>query len=234
MKLPLRKPRVDPRLGAVKLRAIDVAFERFGFESLADLGGVWAVDAGYSFYAIDVHGAKRAVVCDDDFTTPVKERAAQDKRIELVQGNFGRIESAEAVGHVDAILMFDILLHQVDPDWDMILERYAPRTQCVVLAGPWWNGDETVRLLELGHDEYLDVVPLRELHEPILAKLDEFNERRGRPWRDTHDIWQWGITDGDLRTTMHRLGFRLAYHENLGAWRGLCRFDDCSYVFVRR
>lgn len=229
----LRREKADPRLGLLKLRAIDIAFERFGARSTADLGAVWAVDAGYSLYAADAHGAERVVICDDDFTKPVVARADRDDRVELVHGNFGRAETLQAVGQVDAMFMFDILLHQVRPDWDELLEMYAQHTQIFVLAGPWWRGAETVRLLDLGRDGYLDAVPLRDVHEPIMDKLDEVNERRGRKWRDVHDIWQWGIADPDLRDHMTQLGFVLAHHENLGRWRGLDRFDDCSYVFVR-
>lgn len=226
------RQRPDQRLLPLKLRAIDHAFERLGCETVADLGGVWGVDAGYALYAADRHGARRVVICDDDFTPPVLERERRDGRVELVQGGFGTPEVAERVGSVDAILMLDVLLHQVRPDWDEILAMYAERARCLVLAGPWWNGDETVRLLELGRERYLEAVPMRELHEPIMDRLNELNERRGRPWRDCHDIWQWGITDADLRATAADLGLRLAYHENAGRWRGLEDFDDCSYVFV--
>ena len=232
-RLKLRRAPTKSDLVPLKLTAIDGAFERFGVRSTADLGAVWGVDAGYSFYAADKHDADRVLICDDDFTNPVKERARTDARVELVAGNFGSGESASAVGSVDAVFMFDILLHQVDPDWDELLALYAPSTRVFVLAGPWWRGAETVRLLELGREEYLGLVPLRDFHEPIMEKLDEVNERRGRPWRDVHDIWQWGIADGDLRQTMSGLGFSLAHFENHERWRGLERFDDCAYVFVR-
>lgn len=224
---------VDGRLGSLKLRAIDVAFERLGCTTLADLGGVWGVDAGYALYAADMHSADRVVICDDDFTEPVVDRAGRDTRVELVHGNFGSADAAERVDAVDAVLAFDILLHQVRPDWDEVLALYAERTECMVLAGPWWNGPETVRLLDLGREAYLDNVPLREFHEGMMDRLDEFNPRRGRAWRDCHDIWQWGITDTDLRDTMRDLGFLLAYHENVGHWRGLPGFANSSYVFAK-
>jgi hypothetical protein len=224
----------DPRLGSLKLRAIDIACGRFEARSVADLGAVWAVDAGYSFYALDRYDLNRVVICDDNFTPPVLDRQREDERVELVQGDFGSEAAAEQVGSVDALILFDVLLHQVGPDWDEVLDRYAPRTPCFVLAGPWWNGEGTVRLLDLGPEEYLSVVPERELHAEALTKLDEVNPARGKPWRDVHDIWQWGITDADLRTRLERLGFKLVYHENLGSWQGLPAFDDSSYVFVKQ
>jgi hypothetical protein len=90
-----------------------------------------------------------------------------------------------------------------------------------------------VRLLDLGADAYLASVPDVPIHHEALAHLDEPNERRGRPWRDVHDIWQWGITDAALRAKLGELGFVVAHHESPGRWRGLEKFDDAAYVFVR-
>lgn len=229
----LKRRRVDGRLLPVKLRAIDIACKRYGCGTLADLGGVWAVDGGYALYAVDRLGVEKATICDEDFTKPLLDRSGRDSRLRLVHGNFASLEASEEVGPADAILLFDVLLHQVAPDWDEVLSLYADRARCLVIAGPWWTGPQTVRLFDLGREEYLANVPVPEFHASILDQIDDFNERRGRPWRDCHDIWQWGITDGSLRRVLSELGFRLAYHENLGAWRGLPRFDDCSYVFVR-
>lgn len=228
----LRGSRVPAGLGALKLRAIDAAAAAGPFRSLADLGGVWAVNGGYSLYALDRHRLGRAVICDFEFTEPLLERAKRDPRVELVRGDFTSAETARRVGDVDALLMFDVLLHQVDPDWDVVLDRYAGSAATIVLAGPWWNGPETVRLLELGRDRYLENVPIRHYHEPIMDRLDEEQEGRGRPWRDSHDIWQWGITDADLRRRMADHGFRLAHHEHAGPWQDLPGFDDRAYVFV--
>ena len=222
-----------PELGAPKRRAIDHACEVAGCEALADLGGVWAVEGGYALYAIDRHGASRAVICDDDFTPALEARAAGDPRLELVRGNFGRQETVAAVGDVDAILLFDVLLHQVAPDWDEVLAMYAASTGAFVVAGPWWNGERTVRLVELGRDAYLDAVPLRDFHADAWDRLDEVNPRRGRPWRDCHDIWQWGITEDDLVARMADLGFGLSHREHTGPWRGLDRFDEIAFVFRR-
>jgi len=228
------EPADPPRsLGAPKLRAVDHAFADPDCSTLADLGGVWAVDGGYAIYALDQHGARRAVICDDDFTPALEARAASDPRLELHRGNFGRPEAVAAVGEVDAILLFDVLLHQVRPDWDEILSMYAGATGSFVLAGPWWNGERTVRLVELGRDAYLDAVPLREFHAEAWERLDEVNPRRGRAWRDCHDIWQWGIREDDLVARMAALGFELSHRDHTGPWRGLDRFDEIAFVFRR-
>ena len=115
-------------LHPIKKRAIECGFEACHTRSFADLGGVWAVDGGYTFFA---------------------------------------------------------------------LERFA------------------------------------ELHDGLFNRLDEINPERGRPWRDVHDVWQWGLTDAVLEGTLERLGFGLAHYEDAGPWQGLARFRNRSFVFVR-
>ena len=51
MRLFRRKPL--PTLLQDKLDLIDFAFSRFGLHSFADLGGVWRVEGGYTFYTLD-------------------------------------------------------------------------------------------------------------------------------------------------------------------------------------
>jgi hypothetical protein len=224
-----------PGLDALKLEAIDFAFEERGCRSFADLGGVWAVDGGYSCYAADLHGAERGVLVDDDLTPELERRAARLPALELVRGNFGAQSTADQVGEVDAIFLFDVLLHQVKPDWDEILSLYAPHARCFVIVQPQWNGDSTVRLLDLGEEEYLRVIPSggEEIYGGLFERLDEVNERRGRAWRDVHDIWQWGISDDDLVAAAERLGYECVWRRDEGSWRGLDAFHAGAFVFDR-
>ncbi|HEY5318685.1 MAG TPA: class I SAM-dependent methyltransferase [Solirubrobacteraceae bacterium] len=223
-----------PPLDALKLEALDFAHRRLGLRSAADLGAVWAVDAGYSFHLADLPGVESVIAVDDDFTPTATRAAERRDNVRLLRGNFGDATVAAQVGKVDAIVMFDVLLHQVSPDWDEVLGLYAENTRAFVLAGPWYtDGGTSVRLLDLGEERYLATVPGQDTHEGLFARLDEINPRRGRPWRDVHDIWQWGITDDDLRRCMRLLGFTLAHFENRGAWRSLPCFDNSAYVFAR-
>jgi hypothetical protein len=223
-----------PRLDALKLDALDVAHRRFRLRSAADLGAVWAVDAGYTFHLADRAGVESVVAVDDDFTPTATRAAGLRDNVRLLRGNFGDPAIAAQVGKVDAIVMFDVLLHQVSPDWHEVLELYAPNARAFVLAGPWYNESAaSVRLLDLGEERYLATVPSQDTHEGLFERLHEINPRRGRPWRDVHDIWQWGITDEDLRRRMRSLGFSLAHFENHGAWRSLPSFDNAAYVFAR-
>jgi hypothetical protein len=221
-------------LAPLKLRSIDRACRLVDARSVADLGGVWAVDGGYAFHAAGRPGIERVALVDEDFTPTVTRRAGRDQVVELIGGNFGDPVIAGRVDRVDVVLLFDVLLHQVRPDWDEVLDLYSERTRCFVIVQPTYAGaGPAVRLLDLGVERYLATVPDVPIHHEALGRLEETNDRRGRPWRDVHDIWQWGITDSALRDKLGRLGFELAHHEATGAWQGLERFAEAAYVFVR-
>jgi hypothetical protein len=227
-----------PNLSLTKLGVIDYCFEKLGAESFADLGGVWGIDGAYARYAADAHSPTRGVVVDENFTDRFLELERKLPNLTHVGGNFGDASTADAVGDVDVVFLFDVLLHQVAPDWDAVLELYAPRARRFGIVQPQWNGPETIRLLDLGEAEYMAAIPKREdahgsIYDGLFARLDEVNEQRGRPWRDVHDIWQWGITDRDLVDRMAALGFGLRMFENTGPWWGLERFHESAFVFDR-
>jgi hypothetical protein len=236
---------VDRRLAPLKLRAIDLLCDRFGIDSLADLGAAWGVEGGYAFYAAERWDLGRVVIVDENLKRypVIQERAAQTPAVELVEGNFGNDGVASLVKRVDAVLMFDVLLHQVSPsDWRQVLSLYAPRTELFAMVGPWWRDETTTRLPDLGRDRYLELVPDLRIHAELFDRIEQINPERGLPWRDCQDVWQWGISDSDLRRTMSELGFRLAQFEDHGTWsypdaRGLERrlgeFFNGLYLFVR-
>jgi phosphoenolpyruvate synthase/pyruvate phosphate dikinase len=218
------------------LDLIDRAIERCQSTSFADLGGVWAVDAGYAFYAARQPGVTRVVVVDDNFTPAVTDRASRldSAEIVLVEANLGSDAAARSVGEVDAVILFDVLLHQVNPNWDEILSLYGQQTKAFLIVNPQWtHSDCTVRLLDLGKDEYLASVPVQEIHHELFAGLDEMNPKRSRLWRDVHDVWQWGIVDVDLTAKLADLGFRLIFFNDAGPWRGLPRFANRAFLYVR-
>jgi hypothetical protein len=224
-----------PSLQPLKLEMIAEAARAAGARSFADLGGVWAVDGGYSFAALDQPGMERGTLVDDDLSPALRERAASEPRLRLVERNFGDADVPDVVGDVDLVLLFDVLLHQVDPDWDAMLARWAPRAQAMAIVQPQWTGsDATVRLIDLGRDAYLAAVPPDPLHDALFDRLDEPHPRRGgRAWRDVHDVWQWGITDADLVARMADLGFAVAAHADRGPWRGLEQFSEVGFAFAR-
>jgi hypothetical protein len=229
-----REPAAGPELHAIKKRVIDVAFERQDTQSFADLGGVWAVDAGYTFYALERHQPGRAVLVDEEFTEPVRARAESHPNLQLLNKNFGEMDPKGELGSVDAVFMFDVLLHQVAPNWDEVLERYAQVARDFLIVNPQFiESDTSVRLLELGRERYTELVPPQDNHEEVWAKYDDFDESRGRLYRDVHNIWQWGMVDSDLKAKMESLGYKLVYYENAGRWRDLPAFENHAFIFTR-
>jgi hypothetical protein len=227
-----------PNLSLTKLEVIDYCFEQLGARSFADLGGVWGIDGAYARYATDAHSPERGVVVDESFTERYLELERTLPGLTHLRGNFGQPDVARSLGELDVAMFFDVLLHQVDPDWDQVLAIYAPICRRIAIVQPQWNGPETVRLLELGEAAYVAAIPEDEaahgsVYDGLFERLDEINEQRGRPWRNVHDIWQWGITDRDLIDRMAELGFGLRLSENKGPWRGLEQFHEGAFVFER-
>jgi hypothetical protein len=219
-----------------KLEVLDFAFRRLGASSFADLGSAYRVDGGYSFYAIDVCGATRAVLVDTHPTDRLLAGAAERNQVEVIQGNFGDPGVIEKIGEVDAIVVFDVLLHQVAPDWDELLALYAPRTRLFIVHNPQWLGPKTVRLLDLGEEKFLASVPQirnETVYRAAIDRPDEIAPAHGRRNRDVHHLWQWGITDEDLMSRMRSLSFALRYFQDHGYFWGLENFRSHSFIFEK-
>lgn len=218
-----------------KINLIDFAFMSLEVHSFADLGGVWGVDGGYTFYALDKYNVTNAVLVDTHPTNITNERNNNYSQLRFIKGNFGDKSVVRDVGRVDAIFLFDVLLHQVAPDWDKILEFYAPQTKCLIIYNQQWiESNLTVRLLDLGEDEYFENTPHSRSEYPydnLFRKLDEKHPDHDRIWRDVHHIWQWGITDADLQSKVEKLGFRMQFYKNCGKFGNLTNFENHAYVF---
>ncbi len=218
-----------------KVDIIDQAFSSFGVQSFADLGAVWPPEGAYTFYALDKYPVKHAVLVDTEITPTVIDRAKKYPQLHVINGDFGSQAVVDQVGGVDAIFLFDVLLHQVAPDWETLLEMYAKNVRLLAIYNRQWTGsDTTVRLLDLGEAEYFRIVPADPKVEPykdLFKKLDQKHPYADRPWRDVQSIWQWGITDDDLESTAARLGFRLLYKK----WCGKLseHFENQAFIFSR-
>lgn len=222
-----------------KKELIDFPFQRIKPkpDSFADLGGVWGIDAAYTFYAIDRYEIASAFLVDTDFTDTVLYKSPKYGNLTLINRNFGDSTVLRKLGKVDAIFLFDVLLHQVKPDWDEILEMYSSVTNCFVVFNPQFtNSEKTVRLMDLGDDGYFKNVPYDKDHpvyKELFEKMYEIHPKHNRIWRDIHNVWQWGITDCDLSTRMTDLGFSLQYYKNCGQWGHLKNFQSHAFVFLK-
>lgn len=224
-----------PTLRTEKLDLIDFAFSSQDVLAFADLGGIWGVEGGYTFYALDTFNPSKAVLVDTHPSAFVRTQNKKYPQLRFIEGDFGDKLVSLDVGRVDVVFLFDVLLHQVAPNWDEVLELYSHQTRYFIIFNPQWIGSSsTVRLLDFGEDGYFERVP-RSKNEPpydtLFQKLDQKHRDHDRTWRDAHQIWQWGITDDDLLSKMKSLGFRLQYYKNCGRFGILDHFENHAFVF---
>ena len=141
------------------------------------------------------------------------------------------------MGEVDAVILFDVLLHQVAPDWDRVLQIYAPYTKSFIIYNQQYIASPiSVRLLDLGKEEYFKNVshnPEHPTYTSLFARMWELNTQHKRIWRDVHHVWQWGITDKDLITTLEQLNFKLEYFCNHGRQKYPSNFEGHSFIFTK-
>src|SRR5215471_9874386 len=119
-----------------KRKLIDFACKQLQVWSIADLGGVWGVDGEYTFYAMEKHRIETAFLVDITFTETLMERKEKYPGLKIINGNFGDDWVLKEIAGVDAVILFDVLLHQVNPNWDDILEMYASRTKSFLIFNP--------------------------------------------------------------------------------------------------
>lgn len=223
----------DPfaHLDASKKQLIDFAYYGLGMRSFADLGAVWNVDAGYTFYAMERHNVRSAVIVDTNVTPTVLERQKGYPGLKIIKGNFGQSIIRDQIGKVDGVFFFDTLLHQVKPDWDEVLGMYAGIARIfLILNQQYTNFLTTTRLLDLGRDEYFRNIPHSASEEPYKTY---FRDLDARPYPDIHAIWQWGIVDVDLIGRMNELGFKMQLYQNCGQFGKLRNVENHAFVFSK-
>jgi hypothetical protein len=224
-------------LNSDKRELIDFGCERLGMRSFADLGAVWNVAGGYSFYAIERHDIRRAILVDMNVGPQVFHKQKSYPALEIIQDNFGDASMPERIGKVDGVFFFDTLLHQVGPNWDEILEMYAGVAEYFLIFNQQYtNFSKTVRLLDLGRDEYFRNIPHHPDEEPYktyFLDLDTIHPQEGKAYRDMHSIWQWGIIDSELVSRMEDLGFRMQFYKNCGRFGELPNVENHAFVFSR-
>jgi hypothetical protein len=227
----------EDRLVPQKKQLIDIACQEFGIASFADLGGVWNVDGGYTFYAMDNYRINEAIIADMGITPGVRQKQGAYPRLRIIEGNFGTLSVRDEIGNVDGIFFFDTLLHQVRPDWDEVLGMYANAASIfLVFNQQFTNFDRTTRLLDLGRDSYFRNVPHLPDEEPYKTyfhNLDAIHPTYGRTYRDFQGLWQWGITDTDLIARMTELGFRMQFYKNCGLFGTMQNVENHAFVFSR-
>lgn len=205
--------------------------------TFADLGGVWKVNAAYTRYALNNYSPEKAYLIDTNFSPQILAKLNKYKNLEIIQDDFATDRVVDEIKRVDALFLFDVLLHQVDPDWEQVLQKYARITDCMIIYNQQIVGYESsIRLTGLPLPEYKKLVPKRRdnFYEIIYQKDQEIHPNYQKPWKDIHNIWQWGITDKDLQNKMESLDYKLAYFHNYGHFADLKDFEDHAFVFLRK
>ena len=220
-----------------KLKLIDHAFKIYGIKCFADAGGCWGVHGGYTFYALSKFDVDRAILIDTHITDTTRNRSSSFPNLELLSGDFGNDQLVVTLGTVDAVILFDVLLHQVNPDWDKIIEMYSRITDHFIIYNQMFVGShKTIRLIELGVHEYLKNTPYKGKEEIVrewFEKLDQKHPEHNKTYGEAHHYWQWGITPPDLLSTMSKFDFRADYVRNYGKFGDLAHFENHGFLFSR-
>lgn len=222
-----------------KKMLIDVLFELADGEinTIVDLGGIYKVHGAYSFYTIRKHHVSKVIQIDTELTQEYLNSCEMFNQISSLKMNFTDANTISKIKNVNAIYLFDVLLHQVDPDWDEVLELYSDKTTYFVIFNQMFTkAEKTVRLLDLGFDEYFQHVPFEREHplsQNLINKTYEINPEHQKIWRDVHHIFQWGITVNDLIDKMKEMNFELLYNKCLGKFSYSTSFDDHAFIFKK-
>lgn len=221
-----------------KLSLIDTVFRQFypQARSFADFGGVWKINAAYSIHTIKKYQINKSFLVDTDIPSTLITKLKRFNNLQVIKGDFASSSVIEKVGNVDVIYLFDVLLHQANPDWDQILERYSCNCSCFVIYNQQFiRGDETIRLTDLPFGEYISIVSDHgeDITRYIYDHREEIHPKFNKPWKDIHNITQWGITDRGLRNTMTRLGFKEVFYRNYGMFINLPAFENHAFIFLR-
>jgi len=205
-----------------KLKLIDIALEKNKIQSFADLGGVWGVDGFYTFYILSQREISKAYIIDDHFTNKLIKQAINYPQLQLIEGDFRFRETFQKIDKVDLMLLFDVLLHQVN--WQEVLSLCTQWADLLAIYNPQLHGEKSVRLLDLGEEAYFNLVPHTKkgpCYEHLFTPKEE---------KDTPAVWQWGICDADLINTLAKLDFQLAYSRDEEYWPNRS-FRSKGFVF---
>jgi hypothetical protein len=104
----------------------------------------------------------------------------------------------------------------------------------VIYNQQWTQSPHSIRLLDLPLEEYTRVTSARraDVYRHVYSMGSALHPEYGKPWRDIHNIAQWGITDGDLREVLRTCGYREVHFENFGRFLGLPAFENHAFIFV--
>lgn len=95
------------KLNPDKKDLIDFAFKGHSKQSFIDLGGVWGVEAGYTFYTLDKYDVKSAFLVDAEYTDQVVAKVKKYPQLRTIKGDFGQSSILNQLEKVDVVFMFE-------------------------------------------------------------------------------------------------------------------------------
>jgi hypothetical protein len=205
--------------------------------SFADLGGVWKVNAAYTIYTLQKYDIQKAFIVDTQYNKRTNKKLEKYDNLTKITGNFGDDLVIEKIRQVDIVYFFDVLLHQVNPDWNEVLKKYSKLSNNFIIYNQQLaNNEKTIRLTDLPLEKYKEFAPQRKdgLYNYIYTHRDEINQEHNRPWIDIHNIWQWGIAGIDLENIMNNLGYEKIFFKNFGQFSNSKYFEDYAYIFAKK
>lgn len=210
----------DSPIHPFKASLIEIAVETFGMKSIVDVGGCFGVHGGYAFHALEC-GVERAMILDGSITELTQERAGKYPGVTLKTMDLGDRREIALLPHCDAAIIYDVLLHQVDPDWDEFLRLYAAKADTLIVYNQDYAGKETFRFVDKGLKWYLEQEFAKFYGKKSIVDWFAAHQERdpgsGKRKKDIHGFWQWGITYMDILRVAYEQGFQLEYFVNDGA-----------------
>lgn len=209
--------------------------------SFVDLGGCFQVNGIYSFLLCNMKKGRKGFVIDAMVTEETRLLAKHSGgNLVAIEGVFGNESLRQTISHVDMVIMFDVLLHQADPPWHVILSEWGTKANMVVIFNPMFKAaTKSFRFISRGKDWYKKHIPYMEEEEidNMFDSPDVIDESWGVPFKDTPGFWQWGITTEDIIHRMGLIGFQMVYMKSYGQYeKGLRTFPWMrkeGYIFTR-
>jgi hypothetical protein len=171
-------------------------------------GDVWRVGAGYTRHILEA-GTEHVMLVDSLETSELLQLRLEHPRLEFRKGDFSSpLFMASLRERFDAVVLFDVLLHQATllEALHLTLDRALHKA---VIVQPVLAEQELSNSVV-----YLPGSADRELLDPGGDELQVFPDLD--PTVVNHTRWLWGMTPSFLRSALAGEGFEITYEETLG------------------
>ena len=118
--------------------------------------------AGYTVDVLSKNPIEKAYVADGNVNPQSRAAGQPYPQLEFIEGQFNEPAFIQAFPKVDALIMYSILLHQANLDWDQFLDAWAEKAPVFVIYNQMWKRKgQSVRFTDHDLKWYLKNVYLR-------------------------------------------------------------------------